>query len=59
MQQIVARDLPALQLYYPTLYQVFRRSLFDKWYYAPGGIAGGVPSAINKQALITGRKTGL
>lgn len=58
MQEIVAGELPALPLYYPTLYSVFHRSAFDRWYYTPGGLGSGVPSAINKQALITGRATG-
>jgi peptide/nickel transport system substrate-binding protein len=59
MQAIVARDLPALPLYYPTLFTVFRRSAFDKWYATPGGFAGGLPGVLNKQALVTGARTGL
>jgi len=59
MQQIVARELPALPLYYPTLYSVFRREVFDQWYFTPGGFAGGLPGVFNKQVLVTGRKTGL
>lgn len=59
MQQLVARDLPALPLYYPTLYNVFRRRAFDRWYYTPGGVASGVPSVFNKQVLVTGSRTGL
>lgn len=59
MQQIVARDLPVLPLYFSTLFTVFRKSAFDQWYYTPGGFAGGLSSGINKQALITGSKTGL
>lgn len=59
MQEIIAADLPALALYYPTLFSVFRNSAFDQWYYTPGGLGGGLPSAINKQALVTGAKTGM
>lgn len=52
MQQIVATDLPTLQLYYPTPFFVFRRSTFDQWTYsAKGGI-------LNKQQLISGTGTG-
>jgi peptide/nickel transport system substrate-binding protein len=58
MQHIVAADLPALPLYYPTFFTAFRKSAFDRWYYTPGGLASGLPSAFNKQALITGSKTG-
>jgi peptide/nickel transport system substrate-binding protein len=59
MQHIIASDLPALPLYYSTLFTVFRKSAFDQWYYTPGGLGSGLPSAINKQALITGAKTGM
>jgi peptide/nickel transport system substrate-binding protein len=58
MQQIVARDLPALALYYPMLFTVYRREVFDRWYVTPGGFAGGLEGAINKQVLVTGSKTG-
>jgi len=52
MQQIVATDLPTLQLYYPTPFFLFRRSTFDQWTYsAKGGI-------LNKQQLISGTGTG-
>lgn len=54
MQTIVARDVPAIPLYYPTLYSVFRKSVFDRWYYTPGGFASGLPGVLNKQALIAG-----
>lgn len=59
MQIIVARDLPALPLYYPTLYTVFRKAALDRWRYTPGGFAGGLPGVINKQVLITGTEGGL
>jgi peptide/nickel transport system substrate-binding protein len=59
MQHIIAADLPALPLYYSTLFTVFRKSAFDQWYYTPGGLGSGLPSAINKQALVTGAKTGM
>lgn len=59
MQQIVARDVPALALYYPTVSHVFRRSAFDRWYVTPGGFAGGLPGVLNKHALVTGMRTGL
>lgn len=58
MQHIVAADLPMLPLYYPYVFQIFRRSVFDAWYFTPGGFAGGEPTAYNKQVFITGRKTG-
>lgn len=43
MQTIIARDLPALALYYPTVSHVFRRRAFEHWYVTPGGFAGGLP----------------
>ncbi|HEV2059926.1 MAG TPA: ABC transporter substrate-binding protein [Solirubrobacteraceae bacterium] len=59
MQAIIARDLPALALYYPTVSHVSRTNAFDRWYVTPGGFAGGLPGVVNKHALITGRRTGL
>jgi len=58
MQRIVARDVPVLPLYYPTLYTVFRKDVFAAWYFTPGGFAGGLPGVRNKHALITGRGRG-
>jgi peptide/nickel transport system substrate-binding protein len=60
MQEIVARDLPVLPLYYSTLFFAYRKSVFDQWYYTPGGGFGpGIPEPFNKHAYVTGQKTGL
>ncbi|MDQ6774970.1 MAG: ABC transporter substrate-binding protein [Actinomycetota bacterium] len=59
MQQIVAADLPALTLYYPTQFNVFRKRAFDQWYFTPGGFATGLPGVYNKQVFVTGAKTGV
>jgi peptide/nickel transport system substrate-binding protein len=59
LQRIVARDVPVLPLYYPTLYTVFRKDVFDAWYFTPGGFAGGLPGVHNKHVLITGRTAGV
>ncbi|MGI8623358.1 MAG: ABC transporter substrate-binding protein [Solirubrobacteraceae bacterium] len=59
MQRIVARDLPALPLYYPSLFSVIRKRAFDQWYLTPGGFAGGLTGVFNKHVLITGAKAGL
>lgn len=56
MQRIVAADLPLLPLYYSTTHYIFRREAFDQWYNTPGGFP---VNFVNKQAFITGRKTGL
>lgn len=59
IQQLVARDVPVLPLFYPDSFHVFKRSAFDAWYVTPGGVAGSIPLFGNKQAFITGAKTGL
>ena len=59
MQAIVARDVPALALYYPTVSHVVRRRALEGWYVTPGGFAGGLPGVLNKHVLVTGRRTGL
>ncbi len=59
MQEIIARDVPALALYYPKVSHAFDKRHFDRWYVTPGGFAGGLPGVRNKHALITGNRTGL
>ena len=59
MQRLIARDVPVLPLYYPTLFSAFRRDVLDRWYYTPGGFAGGLPTVFNKHVFVTGSKTGL
>lgn len=59
MQRILAEDLPVLPLYVPDRLFVYDRTVFDSWYFTPGGVFGGYPGALNKHALVTGRKEGL
>ncbi|MGH9177881.1 MAG: ABC transporter substrate-binding protein [Acidimicrobiales bacterium] len=59
VQQIVAEDLPVAMLYYTTFFHVFRKSVFDQWYYTPGGFGPGIPDVFNKHPYITGQRTGL
>ena len=54
IQQIAAKDLPVLPLYYTTLFEFYKKSVFDQWYYLPGS-ATGQP----KQAMVTGRRAGI
>ncbi len=58
IQEIIARDLPLLPLYYPDNFYIYKKSVFDQWYFTPGGFAGNIPVATNKQAFVTGVKTG-
>lgn len=55
MQQIIARDLPVLPLYYPDDIQVFRTSVLDRWYFTPGQFPTGNN---NKQLFVTGVSAG-
>ncbi len=59
VQQIVSEDLPVAMLYYTTFFYAFRKSVFDQWYYTPGGFGPGLPDVYNKQPYITGRKVGV
>ena len=59
IQQMVAEDLPVAMLYYTTWYFAYRKSVFDQWYYTPGGFATGLSDAYNKHAYIAGKKEGL
>lgn len=59
MQELVAADVPMLPLYYPRFFHIYRKAVFDQWYFTPGGFASGIPTVYNKQAFVTGRKKGL
>ncbi|HEX8770306.1 MAG TPA: ABC transporter substrate-binding protein [Acidimicrobiales bacterium] len=59
IQKKVAEDVPVVMLYYTDFIWVFKRSVFDQWYYTPGGIGTGLPNIYNKHAFITGYKEGL
>lgn len=55
MQEIVARDVPVLPLYYSTLFTVFRQDVFDQWYITPGQFPVG---GYNRQLFVTGVPSG-
>jgi peptide/nickel transport system substrate-binding protein len=59
MQAILARDLPALALYYTARVVVYNAGVFDNWYFTPGGYGGGIPMPYNKQQFIVGEPQGL
>jgi hypothetical protein len=46
-------------LYYTKLWFVYRKAVFDPWYYTPGGFGTGIDDVYNKHVYVTGRKTGL
>jgi peptide/nickel transport system substrate-binding protein len=58
LQRLVAEDLPVAMLYYTKLYFVYRKSVFDQWYYTPDGFGTGIADVYNKHVYVTGRKTG-
>jgi len=57
-QKQIADDVPLLPLVFPFSYNISRKAAFDKWYYTPGGVAGVVPSVLNKHVFITGQQVG-
>lgn len=59
MQRIVAAEVPMVSLFLADRLVLYDRQVFDAWYFTPGGVFGGYPGAINKQAFITGKKVGL
>ena len=58
MQRIVAEDVPLISLYIPNRIQLFNKSLFDAWYFTPGGVFGGYPGVLNKHVFVTGKQAG-
>jgi peptide/nickel transport system substrate-binding protein len=59
MQRIVAEELPLLSLYVPSRILLSAPGTFDAWYFTPGGLFGLHPGPLNKQAFVTGKKTGV
>ncbi|RZN14691.1 MAG: peptide-binding protein [Methanosarcinales archaeon] len=58
-QNVYARELPAISLYYPTWYYAYTPDAGVSWFYTTGGIAKGIPIPQNKLALIvTGTEEG-
>ena len=58
MQRAVAEDLPLINLYLPNRVTIFAKSVFDAWYFTPGGVFGQYPGTLNKHVLITGKTVG-
>jgi len=48
LQQMIAADLPVLTLYHPRMWTVYDASVVDTWFYTQGGVALGIPLAMNK-----------
>jgi peptide/nickel transport system substrate-binding protein len=55
VQEIAARDLPVLTLYYSTLHLAYRQDVFDQWYITPSQFPVGPH---NRQLFVTGLRTG-
>jgi len=49
-EALYAEDMPAVTLYYPDAYWGHDGQI--EWYYTDGGIASGIPIAVNKMALL-------
>lgn len=59
MQKALAEDLPVLSLYLQQRTAIFDKTVFDGWYYTPGGVFGLYPHPLNKHAVTSGRPTGV
>lgn len=55
MQELLARDLPSIPLYYRKVYFAYRPEKLDGWFYSPGGIGIGIPSEFNKIVFLQSR----
>lgn len=52
IQEIYAKELPAISLYYPISLAAYNPKKGIKWYYTKGGIGKGIPIPQNKMSLI-------
>lgn len=58
LQGVVAADLPMLSLYVPDQVTVSPvKQIFDAWDLTPGGVWGGYPGPLNKEAFVRGPAT--
>ncbi len=57
-QQILAEDVPVLPLVYPYFQHVYRKGVFDAWYFTPEPSGREVPTVYNKQAFVTDQQEG-
>ncbi|NOR46816.1 MAG: peptide-binding protein [Methanosarcinaceae archaeon] len=51
-QNVYARELPAISLYYPTWYYAYNPDAGVDWYYTVGGVSKGIPIPQNKLSLL-------
>ncbi|MCK4938065.1 MAG: ABC transporter substrate-binding protein [Methanosarcinales archaeon] len=51
-QNVYARELPAISLYYPTWYYAYNPDAGVEWFYTLGGVSKGIPIPQNKIAMI-------
>ncbi|HEX3426010.1 MAG TPA: ABC transporter substrate-binding protein [Acidimicrobiales bacterium] len=59
IQQAVADDVPFIPLYFPTPEAIFNKTVFDQWYFTPGGFRANATGVLNKAVFVTGRKGGV
>ena len=51
-QELHARELPAMPLYYPQSMAAYNPAKGVRWYYTKGGVGKGIPIPQNKMSLI-------
>jgi len=57
-QNVYARELPAISLYYPTWYYAYNPDAGVEWFYTVGGVSKGIPIPQNKIAMIRSNSQG-
>ncbi|NOR59938.1 MAG: hypothetical protein GQ469_04825, partial [Methanosarcinales archaeon] len=57
-QNVYARELPAISLYYPTWYYAYNPNAGVEWFYTIGGVSKGIPIPQNKIAILRSNAQG-
>ena len=52
IQEVYAKDLPAISLYYPDSMSAYNPRKGIVWFYTKGGISKGIPIPQNKMSLV-------
>lgn len=53
IQEVYARELPAISLFYPETLTAYNPKKGVQWYYTKGGVCKGIPIAQNKMSLLS------
>lgn len=55
LQEIIADEVPTIALYYRNVFFAYNTDKLNGWFFTKGGIAGGIPTEMNKLVFLRGQ----